>query len=156
MSLQRWLQPVQDRVPGLSSGLGETPPATARSPALDKSKEAQWTFTRAVRDSLNPSVREHEADDYERYIRHPQNLPLVVSSDTPVNVDSSEYQEYVNGGRQEQGHTAADAEDEMDVYAELLKVGENPLTVTEDAPKKRSKAYRKWLRGKSFKQQPLD
>lgn len=50
------------------------------------------------------------------------------------------------------------SEDEIDVYAELLKVGENPLTVTEeDAPKKRYKAYGKWLRGKSFfKQQPLD
>ncbi|EHA55475.1 polyphosphoinositide phosphatase [Pyricularia oryzae 70-15] len=44
------------------------------------------------------------------------------------------------------------------LFEELLKVGDNPLTVTEeDAQKKRYKAYRKWLRGKSlFKQQPVD
>ncbi|KAK5998146.1 Polyphosphoinositide phosphatase [Cladobotryum mycophilum] len=126
--------------------------------ALEKSNAAQWTFTKAVHESLNPSVNEQEAEDYERYIKHPQNLPLVVSSDTPVDVDSSEYQEYVNGSWQDQGLMVTGIEDEIDVYAELLKVGENPLTVTEeDAPKKRYKAYGKWLRGKSFfKQQPLD
>jgi len=49
-------------------------------------------------------------------------------------------------------------DEDADVYSELVKVVENPLTVTEeDAPKKRYKAYGKWLRGKSFfKQQPLD
>ena len=49
-------------------------------------------------------------------------------------------------------------EDEYAVAAELLKVGENPLTVTgEDALKKRYKIYGKWLRGKSlFKQQPVE
>ena len=43
-------------------------------------------------------------------------------------------------------------------YAELLKVGESPLTVLDgDFAKKRYKAYGKWLRGKSlFKQQPVD
>ncbi|PNY29991.1 Polyphosphoinositide phosphatase [Tolypocladium capitatum] len=166
MSLQRWLQPVQGKVPGLP-GVDESPAAAGPSSLdrgktkptpLEKSKAAQWTFTKAVHDSLNPSVREHEADDYERYIRHPQNLPLVVSSDTPVDVDSSEYQEYISGSWQDQGLMVAGTEEEMDVYTELLKVGENPLTVTdEDGPKKRYKAYRKWLRGKSFfKQQPLD
>ena len=44
------------------------------------------------------------------------------------------------------------------LYAETVRIPENPLTVTEeDALKKRYRAYRKWLRGKSlFKQQPLD
>ena len=65
--------------------------------ALEKSKAAQWTFTKAVHDSLNPFVRDQEAEDYERYIRHPQNLPLVVSTDAPIDIDSSEYQEYVDG-----------------------------------------------------------
>ncbi|KAL8372428.1 hypothetical protein RB595_001975 [Gaeumannomyces hyphopodioides] len=48
--------------------------------------------------------------------------------------------------------------DDTRVYEELLRVGENPLTVTEeDTQKKRYKAYGKWLRGKSlFKQQPVD
>ena len=50
----------------------------------------------------------------------------------------------------------------VDTFIEMqnnfLTIAENPLTVTEeDAPKKRYKAYRKWLRGKSFfKQQPID
>jgi hypothetical protein len=44
------------------------------------------------------------------------------------------------------------------LYAETVRVAENPLTVTEeDQLKKRYKAYRKWLRGKSlFKQTPVD
>ncbi|KAK8080863.1 phosphatidylinositol-3-5-bisphosphate 5-phosphatase [Apiospora hydei] len=48
-------------------------------------------------------------------------------------------------------------EQDLAAYWDLLRVGDNPLTVTEeDLPKKRYKAYRKWLRGKSlFKQQPL-
>uniref|UniRef100_A0A0D2Y4Y7 SAC domain-containing protein n=1 Tax=Fusarium oxysporum (strain Fo5176) TaxID=660025 RepID=A0A0D2Y4Y7_FUSOF len=166
ISLQRWLQPVQDKG-ALASSLrldtNQPVQASEHSPktkptALEKSKAAQWTFTKAVHDSLNPSVAEQESEDYERYIRHPQNLPLVISSDTPVDVDASEYQEYVSGDWQDEGLMVKGTEEEIDVYAELLKVGENPLTVTEeDGPKKRYKAYRKWLRGKSFfKQQPLD
>lgn len=166
ISLQRWLKPSEK----LDSSRDETTKAirdhaetlTAASKpkrtALEKSKAAQWTFTKAVQDSLNPSVRDQEADDYEQYIRHPQNLPLVISSDTPLDVDSSKYKEYVNGSWQEDNLMVMQAKGEGNIYAELLKVGENPLTVTEeDAPKKRYKAYRKWLRGKSFfKQQPLD
>ena len=126
--------------------------------ALEKTKAAQWTFTQAVNNSLDPSVQDQEAADYARYIRHPQEIPLVVSSYTPVDIDSSEYQDYIYGDWQEEGLMVTGVEEEIDVYAELVKVGENPLTVTdEDGPKKRYKAYRKWLRGKSFfKQQPLD
>ncbi|KAJ4300253.1 phosphatidylinositol-3,5-bisphosphate 5-phosphatase [Collariella sp. IMI 366227] len=53
---------------------------------------------------------------------------------------------------------AEGGEEEWALYAETVRVAENPLTVTEeDALKKRYKAYRKWLRGKSlFKQQPVD
>ena len=165
ISLQRWLQPTHDKFEASpdgqtkgeldASGLGIV---KSKPTALEKSRAAQWTFTKAVHDSLNPSVGEQEADDYEQYIRHPQNLPLVVSSDTPVDIDSSEYQEYINGTWQEEGLMVMGTEEEGAVYAELLKVGDNPLTVTdEDAQKKRYKAYRKWLRGKSFfKQQPLD
>jgi len=156
ISLQRWLQPVQDKGALTSSlQLDTNQPVQAsehslktKPIALEKSKAAQWTFTKAVHDSLNPSVAEQESEDYERYIRHPQNLPLVISSDTPVDVDASEYQEYVSGDWQDEGLMVKGTEEEIDVYAELLKVGENPLTVTEeDGPKKRYKAYRKWLRG---------
>lgn len=167
IGLQRWLQtPGHDKGPARSevrdgqqaavnsaSGSKKTKPTP-----LEKTKAAQWTFTQAVGNSLNPSVKEQEAADYARYIRHPQEIPLVVSSDTPIDVDSSEYQDYIDGDWQEEGLMVTGAEEEIDVYAELIKIGDNPLTVTEeDGPKKRYKAYRKWLRGKSFfKQQPLD
>ncbi|KAL3960499.1 hypothetical protein ACCO45_005616 [Purpureocillium lilacinum] len=168
MSLQRWLQPLQDKDQAVmpnADAIATTAGATlsverskTKPTALEKSKAAQWTFTKAVHDSLNPFVRDQEAEDYERYIRHPQNLPLVVSTDAPIDIDSSEYQEYVDGNWRDHGLMVAGTEEEVDVYAELLRVGENPLTVTEgDGAKKRYKAYRKWLRGKSFfKQQPLD
>ncbi|PTB71022.1 hypothetical protein BBK36DRAFT_1165499 [Trichoderma citrinoviride] len=167
-----WLRPRQrgshnGEAWGIYSGHGAISPAKASLSAdtlrekpsdLEKSKGTQWTFTKAVHDALNPFVKDHEADDYERYIRHPQNLPLVVSSDTPVDVDSSEYKDYVDGAWLDQGFMVTGVDEDADVYSELVKIGENPLTVTEeDAPKKRYKAYGKWLRGKSFfKQQPLD
>ncbi len=106
-----------------------------------------------------------EMEDYARYISHPQNLPLVVSAETPAATEiDAEYQEYLHGAWQSEGLTVAPPangvgiEDEHAAYAELLRIGENPLTVTgEDALKKRYKAYGKWLRGKSlFKQQPVD
>lgn len=161
MSLGRWLHPTQEKTLGLVNAMDtvmEIDATKTKQSAIEKFKAEQWTFTKAVKDSLDPSVDQHEADDYARYIHHPQNLPLVVSSDTPVDIDSSEYQDYVHGGWQDRGLMVSGSEEEMDLYAQLLKIGENPLTVTEeDAPKKRYKAYRKWLKGKSFfKQQPLD
>lgn len=49
-------------------------------------------------------------------------------------------------------------EDDLADYVDYLTVSENPLTVTEaDAPKKRYKAYRQWLKGRSlFKQQRVE
>ena len=170
MSIGRWLHPVQDIVAGHRATsqdnilLHSTKPGTLvdkttqAEKSIAKSKAAQWTFTKAVRDSLDPSVSPQEQNDYDQYIRHPQNLPLVVSTDTPVDIDATEYQEYIDGAWQSEGLTVTGTEEDIDIYAELLKVGENPLKVTEeDAAKKRYKAYRKWLHGKSFfKQQPLD
>lgn len=163
ISLQRWLQPSPAKPETATKTIPETdgkatPTPKAKPTALEKSKAAQWTFSKAVHDSLNPAVNTQESEDYARYIHHPQNLPLVVSSDTPVDVDSSEYEEYISGAWQDRGLMIDDAEEDVEFYAQLMKVGENPLTVTEeDAPKKRYRAYRKWLRGKSFfKQQPLD
>lgn len=49
-------------------------------------------------------------------------------------------------------------EGDLEEYRSFFRVAENPLTVKEDdLGKKRYKAYRKWLMGKSlFKQQPVD
>lgn len=61
-------------------------------------------------------------------------------------------------GRDEYEQGQQSQHEEYAGYADLLRLGENPLTVTEgDALKKRYKAYRKWIGGKSFfKQQPVD
>ncbi len=50
------------------------------------------------------------------------------------------------------------AEEDMEEFENFLKVSENPLDVAEnDRERKRYKAYRKWLRGKSFfKQSKVD
>ncbi|CRK27607.1 hypothetical protein BN1723_014000 [Verticillium longisporum] len=162
ISIQRWLQPAHDKVTGQQGIMKATPeepsvlPKTKPTPQ-EKSKAAQWTFTKAVHQSLNPSVSQIEANDYDRYVSHPQSLPLVVSAEEQAENDS-EYRDYITGNWHLESHLQTGPEDDPAVYAELLRVGENPLTVTEeDAQKKRYKAYRKWLRGKSFvKQQPVD
>ncbi|ORY59664.1 SacI homology domain-containing protein [Pseudomassariella vexata] len=164
ISIQRWLQPMQpEKVPTIPHGImketvDRPPDAPRKQTPQEKSKAAQWTFTKVVHESLNPSVSAQETEDYTRYISHPQSLPLVVSNEAPIDVDASEYQDYLNGNWQMDGLAPNVAEGDISAYWDLLRVGENPLTVTdEDLPKKRYKAYRKWLRGKSlFKQQPVD
>jgi hypothetical protein len=164
ISIQRWLQPINEKGSAIHGIMKEPPPSTnkvhenrTKMTPLDKTKAAQWTFTQVVNESLNPSVSAQEAEDYARYIRHPQTLPLVVSTETPTEI-AEEYLEYLCGSWQLPGGVSTPTEDDLAEYADFLTVGENPLTVTEeDAHKKRYKAYRKWLRGKSlFKQQPVD
>jgi len=164
ISLQRWLQPINEKSQPhhgiMKESHSETDPAIQpkiKLSLLDKSKAAQWTFTQVVHESLNPSVSTQETEDYARYISHPQSLQLVVSTETPTDINS-EYLEYVNSNGQEASMFSRATEEDLAEYADFLTVAENPLTVTEDdAPKKRYKAYRKWLRGKSlFKQQPVD
>lgn len=162
ISIHRWLQPMNDKPsqhgimkePFAPAGKGK--PKQKLTP-LDKSKAAQWTFTQVVHESLNPSVTAEETEDYARYIYHPQTLPLVVSSEIPSDIES-EYLDYINGSWQQTVVPLQTAEEDLAEYMDFLTVADNPLTVTEeDAPKKRYKAYRKWLRGKSlFKQQPVD
>jgi hypothetical protein len=179
ISIQRWLQPIHERekadqVQSImkegSTGLGAEPVKQKLTP-LDKSKAAQWTFTQVVNESLNPSVSAQEQDDYSRYVSHPLTLPLVVSTELPTEINN-EYLEYVNGswkdigivrageglGDGKGGGGAGIKEEDLAEYRDFLTVAENPLTVLEeDGVKKRYKAYRKWLLGKSlFKQQPID
>lgn len=163
ISIQRWLQPINEKGNahhGIMKGshdLNDTLQLKQKMTPLDKSKAAQWTFTQVVHESLNPSVSSQEAEDYARYIDHPQTLPLVVSTETPADIDT-EYLDYVNGLSRDTATLYQASDEDVAEYADFLNVADNPLTVTEeDAPKKRYKAYRKWLRGKSlFKQQPID
>ena len=177
ISIQRWLQPIHEKEKGdaqtpVQGIMKEVEPVKLKLTPLDKSKAAQWTFTQVVNESLNPSVSAQEADDYSRYVSHPLTLPLVVSTELPTEINN-EYLDYVNGSWKDIGIVGADgmgggsgnegagmgiAESDLAEYRDFLTVAENPLTVMEeDGVKKRYKAYRKWLLGKSlFKQQPID
>jgi len=159
---QPWSELIQEKFPSKETrdnALGPitvtdvpkaNPPKTEVA-AADKSIMAQWTLDQFVDNSLDPSMTRDEAEEYERYVSHPLNLPLVVTTDIPDDPDS-ELLSYLNN------FTSAElnsSEEDMADYEEFLRVSDNPLTVTEaDAPKKRYKAYRQWLKGKSlFKQQ---
>ncbi|KAL8856732.1 MAG: hypothetical protein Q9178_006689 [Gyalolechia marmorata] len=125
-------------------------------PLKDKSAATQWTLNQFVANSLNPAVVETEADEYLRYINHPSNLPLVVSTDDPPH--NSDFLTYIQSNSPDAVAQMLSTEDDIADFEEFFNVGDDPLTVTDaDTPKKRYKAYRQWLKGKSlFKQQRAD
>jgi phosphatidylinositol 3,5-bisphosphate 5-phosphatase len=167
ISIQRWLQPIHEKSHhGIMKEPQHAPePPKQKLTPLDKSKQAQWTFEQVVHESLNPSVSDGDTSDYARYISHPQNLPLVISTEIPTQINT-EYLAYVNGSWRDIGIVGAEVPEDvpgikmqdLELYGNFFNMAENPLTVREeDLPKKRYKAYRKWLMGKSlFKQQPID
>ncbi|KAI9780235.1 MAG: phosphatidylinositol-3,5-bisphosphate 5-phosphatase [Geoglossum umbratile] len=163
-SIQRWLQPQTNEKLSVHPSIIKDPQSQGteavqliQPAAADKALSAQWTLDQFVENSLNPSVTRNEAEEYERYISHPLNLPLVVSTETPPN-PSLEFLEYVNSISPEAVASLHCSEEDLANFEAFLKVSENPLTISEsDAPKKRYNAYQKWLRGKSiFKQQRVD
>ena len=131
-------------------------PGTAKT-YKDKSAVTQWTLNQFVINSLNPSVTTSEMDEYGRYISHPLNLPLVISSETPSN-PSIEFLSYVQSVSADSLLNMHSTEEDIADFSAFLEVGDEPLTVTDaDTPKKRYKAYRQWLKGKSlFKQSRID
>ncbi|KAF1990854.1 Polyphosphoinositide phosphatase, factor-induced gene 4 protein [Aulographum hederae CBS 113979] len=159
--------PVKQSILRGPSGLSQknngakTSNSTAFVPA-DKSLMTQWTLNQFHDNSLNPSVTGAEADEYDRYISHPQNLPLVISTAIPDDGSHTAFVDYLKSANTifDVGKNETDGIHEEDVadYAEFLEVVDDPLTVTEeDGGKKRYKAYKQWLRGKSlFKQSKVD
>jgi hypothetical protein len=213
-----------------STSTTSTTPQKAFTPA-DKSQMTQWTIPQFYENSLNPTVTAAEETEYSRYIKHPLNLPLVVSTETlpaddPVTYEFLEYlsmgsgpdyrdtasirpmtadalslhpplsayatSEFENQSLPpsrpasslglfrpltptfshsvgnaasimglEMGNSAGKfqvSQEDIEEYEEFLKVKENPLDVLEDdGDKKRYKAYRQWLKGRSFfKQSKVD
>ena len=128
-------------------------PAKYRKASKDKAAITQWTLGQFVINSLNPSVAGTEAHEYQRYINHPLNLPLVVSTDIPPN-PNAELVNYVNSIAADAVANMHSTEDDLADFLEFLEIGDEPLTVTDaDTSKKRYKAYRQWVKGKSlFKQ----
>ena len=122
----------------------------------DSSSVTQWTLDQFVTNSLNPSVAKTEAHEYQRYVNHPLNLPLVVSSEIPPNANL-ELLSYVDSTSVDAVTNLHSTEDDLVDYAGFFEVGDEPLTVTEaDTAKKRYKAYRQWVKGKSLFKQRVD
>ena len=147
-----------------------------------KEELALQAFTSLVTDSLNPSAR--QLSEYERYVTHPSKIPLITSSATDYSAAPLEYLEYLSKTTSSPNPLEAfpqnsillqyddergavtltmdeKAEMNLEEYCEYVESGrvEEPLSVTEEeleGGKKRYKAYRKWLKGKSlFKQRPV-
>ena len=80
----------------------------------------QWTLTQFYENSLNPSVTATEEEEYEHYIEHPLNLPLVVSNEAPMTDDPAamEFFEYLDmsdtGVQPAQPAQPVQADDESD------------------------------------------
>lgn len=138
------------------------PSSTPSTPS--KAQIAQWTLGQLVSDALNPSVTEVEAEEYERYINHPLQVPLVVTSEDEMTAASlrdhgynSDFFEYVNKCNVEESVLKGNAVRSLADYAEFLDIPEEGLSVSgEDHEKKRYKRYRQWLRGKSLFKQRVD
>lgn len=141
-------------------GFAEVKPA-------DKAVMHLWTLNQFHTQSLHPHVSEEERNEYAHYIDHPLNLPLVITTELP-NDANADYVDYVSkaGGSSfydaDTGDGSGEAEEvgeeDLQDYMDYLTVGDEGLSVLgEDGGKKRYKAYRQWLRGKSlFKQSKVD
>ena len=167
-ALPAWLQsqlgeqpPPQHSIPKDShaeskNGSSHVDFAKDKKALKDKSAVTQWTLDQFVTNSLNPSVADTEAHEYQRYISHPLNLPLVVTADVPPN-PNLEFLGYVNSISADAVNSLHSTEDDLADHVEFLDIGEEPLTVTEaDTAKKRYKAYRQWVKGKSLFKQRVD
>ncbi|KAI9848097.1 MAG: phosphatidylinositol-3,5-bisphosphate 5-phosphatase [Sclerophora amabilis] len=173
--IQRWLQPHLNEKPQLTELANVNVPALEPSPVTvpprdltqldlfipsDKALTAQWNLEQFVGNSLHPSVTAVEESEYQKYISHPLNLPLVVSSNEPLPPHVDDYVRYVNGvtspvvrlaDPNDASEEGEDAEAAMSGYEEFLTVPANPLMVSDaDGASKRYKAYRRWLKGKSL------
>ncbi|KAI9756043.1 MAG: hypothetical protein M4579_004013 [Chaenotheca gracillima] len=174
-TIQRWLQPQLNEKSELTEPIHKGERSRTKSvdhaeaqqdltqldrfTPSDKALTAQWTLDEFVDNSLHPSVTHTEESEYQKYVSHPLNLPLVVSSNEPLPPHVGDYVRYVKGVSPPVAEPEQ-MEDALNPYAvgsmaasfdEFLTVPENPLMVSDaDGASKRYKAYRRWLKGKSL------
>ncbi|OQO00221.1 hypothetical protein B0A48_14008 [Cryoendolithus antarcticus] len=135
------------------------PVVAATLDPADKAQMHLWSLNQFHTNSLNPSVTASETAEYSRYITHPLTLPLVTTSTDIPSDTNLDYLSYLS-----RADDALDPEDfgvsdhDMREFEAFLAEREEVLTVLEeDGGKKRYKAYKQWLRGKSlFKQSKVD
>jgi hypothetical protein len=163
----------------LPNGSGEPrlpdwPSATSTTQLLPSDRN-QWSIRQWYENLLDPNVEQR--DEYVKYVEYPLNQPLVTGNE-PVDFSAnSDFVAYLARGESDDfavSHVATlegltkyhqaplnDADrlyDDQDPesladYAEFLAVQKEkaPLTVKEeDLGMKRYKAYRQWLKGRSF------
>jgi phosphatidylinositol 3,5-bisphosphate 5-phosphatase len=150
-------------------------PTASSTTQLLPSDRSQWTVKQWYENLLDPTVAEE--DEYVKYVNYPLNQQLVTGTEVLDISGNRDFISYLARGEGE-GPAAShvptlddlaryheDVEDiddalfgDMDPesladYAEFLAIINNPepLTVTEgDEQRKRYKAYRQWLKGRSF------
>ena len=132
----------------------------------DKTQTNQWTMKQWHDNLLNPSITTAEEEEYLDYVNHPLKLPLVISSEVPDLDKNPDFAAYLARASIDVAHDGSEdgdmgiSEENFADYSEFVTVADNPnpLTVTEeDGGRKRYKAYRQWLKGKSFfKQSKVD
>lgn len=170
-SLQKWLSPGPSEPGRPSNGKdgatnksaphsrhrhnesAASAPAALSSPAkpADKSMMHQWTIQQFYENTLNPTVTDMEAAQYERYLETANTEPEVSLEDIAA------YESYLQSGR-DPDLGGAVKESDLAGYESWFKVDQKPLTVTEhDLEQKRYQAYENYLKGKSlFKQTRVD
>jgi hypothetical protein len=156
--------------PGLQLSNGQPSASASNLLTTDKS---QWSIKQWYVNLMDPSIT--EKDEYIKYVEYPSRLPLVTGLEE---LDTSSYSDsaaYIQRG-QPRDIALSQVPDVKDLvryqlfddreglfedidpenladYEEFLAALEDeaPLTVLdEDGGKKRYKAYRQWLKGRSF------
>ena len=134
------------------------PTGTSNQPTMPtKTDLATIAFTAKIQSSLSPSIRPDQLADYEQYLTHPLNMPLVLTSDVTegnkMSKGHSDFAAYLDKTKDEAGLVCVEraAEAKREEFEECLHVGDEGLAVMpDDWEVKRYRAYRKWLRGKSI------
>lgn len=128
------------------STTGADPPADGAVPRDPDSNTVEQTVLR----SLNPQISPKERSEYQLWMTHHQNLPLVVAPE-PTEKELHSYADIVEYVAGEKG--AMKAED-LELYRSVVDVPEEPLRVDEsDREKRRFVAYGVWLEKGRFKRQ---
>lgn len=152
-------KPSQFKQPHNSFDLreGQDGVAPSMESSQDKSNVSLWTMDQFVTNSLSPSVVKSEVEEYEYYINHPMKLPLVVSTELPTN-PNRDLLSYIQSTSADVVANMHTKDDDIGYFTNFLDIADDPLTVTvADTSKKRYKAYRQFMKGKSlFKQQRVD
>lgn len=159
-ALRGWL-PNTDalmRLPSLQPSVSErsTSPVKGTFPEgqVGAGSGADGKISQVIERVLNPSISEKERSEYERYMSHPLQLPLVISSEPSPRDMQSELVRAIVKFVETPRSALGISEEDRQIYEDNVDVPENPLKVdVEDGEKKRYLAYGNWVRTGRLKRQ---